>query len=181
MSNHFVNLLAQLKSVQKSVAAGALVFERDDRVVSFYQVESGLVHLVRRQEDGAEFILQRARAGDVLGEASLSSETYHCAAVAVERSVLRVYASLEVRNLVIKDVEVAYAYAQYLGKELRNARLRAEVISLKRVTDRLDAWLTWNDNRLPQKGAWHRVASEIGVSPEALYRELARRRKNMAV
>jgi hypothetical protein len=30
---------------------------------------------------------------------------------------------------------------------------------------------------LPPKGEWKSVAEQIGVSPEALYRELSRRRK----
>lgn len=176
MTKNFVSYLSQLSSVVKTMASGALIFERDDPVVSFFQVESGLVHLVRRQEDGAEFILQRASGGGVLGEASLSTQNYHCAAVTVMVSRLRIYRAAQVKNLVERDAEVAHAYAQHLAKELRNARLRAEIVSLRRVADRLDAWLVWHKNDLPKKGDWHRVAAEIGVSPEALYRELARRR-----
>ena len=34
----------------------------------------------------------------------------------------------------------------------------------------------WNGEGLPAKGTWKTVANEIGTSPEALYRELAKRR-----
>jgi hypothetical protein len=50
-------------------------------------------------------------------------------------------------------------------------------VSLKTVAERLDAWLALHDDGLPPKGQRLRVASEIGVTPEALYRELARRRE----
>jgi hypothetical protein len=42
------------------------------------------------------------------------------------------------------------------------------------VAARLDAWLTLK--RLPPKGEWGALADDIGVTREALYRELARRR-----
>ena len=39
-----------------------------------------------------------------------------------------------------------------------------------------DRWLFSYGKRMPAKGAWKSLAHQIGVSPEALYRELARRR-----
>lgn len=63
----------------------------------------------------------------------------------------------------------------HLSREVRNARQRAEILSLRTVADRLDAWLAENGD-MPEKGLWKNVAEEIGASPEALYREIARRR-----
>ncbi len=176
MERLFVQQLGVLPYQIKTVPTGASIFERGDKVRSFFKVEKGLVHLVRRQENGDTFILQRAGVGDVLGEASLFTTHYHCAAVAVGACELKTYSAARVKELVAGDVEVALAYAQYLGRQLREARLRSEIVSLRRVSDRLDAWLIWHENSLPEKGAWNQIAGEIGVSPEALYRELARRR-----
>ena len=67
-------------------------------------------------------------------------------------------------------------WASYLARELQRARLRSEILSLKTVAQRLDAWIGWNGGRPPEKGEWKFVASQIGVSPEALYREIAKRR-----
>ena len=178
MSSEFISHLEMLPSRVRNFAAGELLFEREDPVTSFFLVETGSVHLLRRQLDGAEFILQRAEAGAILGEASLFSETYHCAAVAVSACQLRIFSAKQVKNLIADNGTVALAYAVHLGLQLRNARLRAEIVSLRRVADRLDAWLAWHENLDPEKGTWNRVAREIGVSPEALYRELARRRTN---
>lgn len=54
--------------------------------------------------------------------------------------------------------------------------MRAEILSLKSVAAKLSAWMALNSDALPPKGRQHLVASEMGVTPEALYRELARRR-----
>jgi CRP/FNR family transcriptional regulator, dissimilatory nitrate respiration regulator len=60
----------------------------------------------------------------------------------------------------------------HLGKEVRSARLRAEILTLKTVAERLDAWLADRET-LPDKGRWKVAAHEIGTSPEAFYREIA--------
>lgn len=172
----FLDHLSRLRHVTRTVTSGTLLFERDDPVTSVFRIESGEVHLLRRQADGATFILQRASAGSLLAEASITTQTYHCAAVAVEPSVLAVFSCADVQSLIADDPTAATAFVAHLAQEVRGARLRAEIVSLRRVADRLDAWLAWNDEQLPDKGSWHQIAREIGVSPEALYRELARRR-----
>lgn len=176
MSETFVSLLSRLPHRQQHFGAGALVFERDDPAQVFHCVRQGLVHLVRRQVDGATFILQRAGPGDVLGEASLTTQAYHCAAVAVTDSVLCVFSQSVVRAEIGRNGAMAQAFLAHLGREVRRARLRAEIASLRKVSDRLDAWLVWHDGVLPEKGQWHHLAQELAVSPPALYRELARRR-----
>ncbi len=154
-----------------------MLFQRGDRVRWFYRVLGGEVHLLRRQPDGAAFILQRAGAGDVLAEASVSSRAYHCAAEAVTTSELMVWPIAQVRRMIENDRAAAAGYAQHLAANLRSARMRGEILSLRRVSDRLDAWLAWHDGQLPQKGQVARLAHDINVSAEALYREIARRRK----
>ena len=172
----FFDHLLRLKHTQRQFPAGALVFERDDPVNQYYAVLTGEVHLLRRQEDGTGVILQRAIEGAILGEASFNTDAYHCSAVTVEDSTLIAFNRETVRKMLANDPTAALAFATHLAREVQNARRRAEIISLRKVADRVDAWLVWNNDKLPPKGSWHRMAGEIGVSPEALYRELARRR-----
>ena len=54
-------------------------------------------------------------------------------------------------------------------------RTRVEVMRLKTLRERLDAYLELFG--LPPKGSWIVVADWIGVTPEALYREMAKRRR----
>jgi CRP-like cAMP-binding protein len=70
-----------------------------------------------------------------------------------------------------RDTNVATDWAAMLARGVQAARLRSEIRTLPKVTDRLDAWFG-EGNALPHKGHWQNVASELGVTREALYREL---------
>ncbi len=171
------DLLSRLPHESLRLSAGEMLFQQHDPVRRAFAVSEGLVHLLRRQEDGAEFLLQRAGPGALVAEASVLSACYHCTAEAAEDSRLTSWALADIRALLERDGTAALAFAAHLAAEVRSARLRAEIVSLRRVADRLDAWLAWHEEGLPDKGAWHHVAREISVSPEALYREIARRRR----
>jgi hypothetical protein len=66
--------------------------------------------------------------------------------------------------------------ARSFAREVQIARFRAEILSIRRLSDRLDAWLDLNGGVLPEKGRWLSLAGDLAVAPEALYRELAKRR-----
>lgn len=67
-------------------------------------------------------------------------------------------------------------WARHLASVVPGPRIRAEIRSLPRVSDRLDAWFA-KGHLLPGKVRRQEVAAELGVTREALYRELARRRR----
>lgn len=169
--------LSGLRARQWTVDAGQLLFHRGDTVKEVHFILTGSVHLVRYQSDGSTLILQRAGPGSILAEASLYSETYHCDAVASGRAEIRAYSKASFRRLLATSPEFSHVWARFLAGELQGARLRSEILSLKTVAGRLDAWIAWNGGDLPEKGEWKLVANEIAVSAEALYRELARRRR----
>jgi CRP-like cAMP-binding protein len=82
----------------------------------------------------------------------------------------------QVNDLIDRRPDLARALASHYAAEVQRARANAEIVSLKTVAMRLDAWLSLHHGSLPSRGRWHEVAAEIAVSPEALYRELASRR-----
>ena len=172
----FFDYLESIPHRHVTFPAKKMVVAMDDPIESLFIVKSGMVNLVRFQEDGSMVILQRAGPGAIMAEASVFSEGYHCAAVAVQKSKLQVYPMSAVRTLLANTPEAALAYARHLAGEVRESRKRAEILALKTVAERLSAWLVWNHGDLPPKGERHHVAEEIGVSREALYRELAKRR-----
>ena len=168
--------LAGLPCDPKDFRSGELVFRRGSPVEWLHFMESGTVHLLRYKEDGGVIVLQRAEAGYFLAEASLFSPHYHCDASAISPSRVARYPKREVIAAMRANPEFSSAWAQYLSKEVQRTRARAEILSLRRLDDRLSAWLAARDGDMPAKGAWAGVAKEIGVSPEALYRFLASRR-----
>jgi len=161
--------------IERSLAPGAPLFLAGDPVRSMALVLEGRVDLVRATAAGGEVVLQRATAGQVVSEAAAYSETYHCDARTGARARLRLVSRDVFRARLRADPDVAELWAAQLARSVQAARLRAEVRSLRTVGARLDAWLGAR-GALPEKGGWHDLAAELGVTPEALYRELARRR-----
>lgn len=157
---------------------GQYLFHVGDPVHVMHFVRTGLVRLVRIQNDGSELVLQRAPPGSILAEASFCSDLYHCDAIAAEETHTVACAVTEFHARLRSTPEFAEAWARHLAHELQAARLQAEILSLKTVARRLDAWIAWRGGTLPRKGEWQRIASEIGVTPEALYREIAKRRSS---
>lgn len=168
-------LLDRLPGGELEFAAGAAVFHRGDAIGLVHVMLAGVVHLVRHQDDGAALILQRAHAGAILAEASVYSQRYHCDARAETASTTRAIPRSYLRRALVNDPKFAETWARHLAYEVQRARLQTEILSLKTVAARLSAWMVWNGD-LPRRGLWTNIANEISVSPEALYREIARRR-----
>jgi CRP-like cAMP-binding protein len=160
-----------------ALGSGQYLFHIGDRVRAIYLVKEGWVHLIRHQNDGTVLILQKSGPGSVVAEASVYSETYHCDAVASGPAQLRSFAKADILLRLHDDRDFADAWAKHLAHELQKARLHAEILSIKTVARRLDAWIVSHDGDTPRKGDWKMVANEIGISPEALYREMAKRQR----
>jgi len=167
--------LQNLPYMARTYRKGQYVFHQGDKIDTMFLVQSGEARLIRRHMDGSVVVLQRAMIGSVLAEASLFSSVYHCDAIVNTRLVAHLIPRSKMKALFESNVSFAGAWAGHLADEVRNARLRAEILSLKTVSQRLSAWIA-NTGSLPAKGSWKAIAQEIGTSPEALYREIATRK-----
>jgi len=162
---------ARLLALEKDQA----LFHAGEAVRDMYLVRVGHVQLLRHTSRGIYLVLQHATAGMVLAEASAYSKAYHCDAVATRAGTVAAVPRQEFRAALECDPALAQVWATHLAQGVQAARFRAEIRTLPRVADRLEAWLA-EGNSLPEKGRWQDVAAELGVTREALYRELARRR-----
>jgi CRP-like cAMP-binding protein len=120
-------------------------------------------------------IFANAGPGDIVAEGSAYSEIYHCDAIVSAGGEAAVIGRPSFRDRLRGDPDLADRWAQHLAIALRDARARTELRSLRRVADRLDAWLAAG-NELPPHGQLQDVAAEISVTREALYRTLSGRR-----
>lgn len=175
MSEDFATLLKTLEGRQRSLAPGQYLFHVGEPVAAMFVVLEGEIQLCRHQEDGHVLVLQRAGAGDLVAEASLFSDRYHCDAVATAATRVRHIPKRRLRGRLRSDPDLAAALAAHLAREIQDQRFLNEALSLRTIAARLDAWETWH-GVLPPRGQWKQLARQIGVSPEALYREMARRR-----
>jgi CRP-like cAMP-binding protein len=173
MQHALLPLFAGSRSLD--LPAGEAVFLTGQRVEMIYMLRTGRVQLQRHTTHGVRLILQNAGPETVLAEASAFSEYYHCDAVVTEPATLAALPKPVFIAALRDDPDLALAWSAMLARSVQVARVRAEIRSLPKVAERLDAWLD-EGHALPEKGRWQDVASELGVTREALYRELARRR-----
>ena len=136
MSEKLGSLLQGSRGRECVFVAGAFVFHLNDPVRVVHFVRRGAIHLVRTQEDGAALILQRARAGSILAEASVYSDRYHCDARAESDAVTWAVARKDLRSRLDANPELSRNWAHYLAHEVQRARLHAEILSLKTVAAR---------------------------------------------
>jgi CRP-like cAMP-binding protein len=174
MSSEILDVLQREAARVLTLAEGETLFRRDDRVAWMYLLIYGGVDLLRYQRDGKGVVLNRARTRRPLAEASLYSARYHCDAVCTEAATVGAVSRTRLLKLLDGDRDLARQWSAYLARELQDARYRSELLTRKTVADRLAGWLEWNGGALPPKGQWRGVAAEIGVTPEALYRQLAK-------
>jgi CRP-like cAMP-binding protein len=175
MSSRLIDALSNLTERELKVLTGDTLFRAGDPMQSLYLVVIGALRLTRVLPHGLELTLQRAYSGAIVAEASLFAARYHCNAVATEPSILCVVPVQRIAAALRDDSGLVWDWARHLAREVQRARAHAEILSLKTVAERVDGWSALNGGVLPPKGRWRHLASEIGVSPEALYREFARR------
>ncbi|MCK5750079.1 Crp/Fnr family transcriptional regulator [Oricola sp.] len=161
-------------SLLRPLAAGESLFLAGDEVAFVYRVRSGRIALNRTTPQGTVLLLQTARDGDVLAEASAYSGRYHCDATALEQCAVEAVTKAEFGRALSTSRDLAEAWERRLAHAVQDARMKSEIRTLRTVAERLDVWLSAT-GALPPKGRWQELASELGVSREALYRELARR------
>ena len=177
MSSITQRLLA-LTDAEVELGPGQSLFLAGDPVRNLYVVLEGVVRLVRHQASGTAVVLQRAQANDLLAEASLFAPRYHCDAASEHGARLARIPKSTILQVQREDARWLTDLAAHLAGEVQRARARAELLSLRTVRERLDGWRALHGN-LPPRGRWIEVAQEIGVTPEALYRELARAPANV--
>lgn len=158
------------------VEADETVFRQGDAVHAIFQVREGAVAMVRHLSDGTMLTIATAGADETFAEAALFSDRYHCDAVARSKSVIAVAPVAAIKARLERDPKLAIDLAEAFSAQVRLLRALIEIQRIKRAPDRLLAWLRWRASGAPPvveaPDAWSRVASSIGLTPEALYRAL---------
>lgn len=153
---------------------GDLVFKQGRKPERMFYVARGEVVLRRPGSHGASVVLQRTRQG-IVAEASLQSARYHCDAVVTISGELVSIPIEPVKRALLDDPAFAMRWIGMLNQELRHLRLQCERLSIKGVRDRLLHLIDTEgqDGSLPLGAGLKSIASELGVSHEALYRTVA--------
>jgi CRP/FNR family transcriptional regulator, dissimilatory nitrate respiration regulator len=159
----------------EQLPAGAHLFRQGDGVTAIYQVEAGCLRLERTTSSGSTIALHTARAGEMLAEAALFSRNYHCDAVALKESRVRVFPKAAVLASLTPG-SPAHALLAVLARQLMRARQRIELRNIRSAKERVMLFLDLGADRMGRialDGPLQDLAAEIGLTREALYRTLA--------
>lgn len=150
---------------------GERLFAAGDKPAHMFFIGRGEVVLERLGAQGDSVVLQRTRHGFV-GEASLQSERYHCDARVIAPSQVTQLPIGEVRSAMNGDPLFASRWIGMLNREVKRLRLQCERLSLNKVQDRLFHLMEseGQDGKYPLGTGLKSLASELGVTHEALYR-----------
>jgi CRP-like cAMP-binding protein len=152
---------------------GQLLFRLGEPVEHIHYVTRGELLAVRYLADGAEVVMQRARAGEFFAESAMTAQHYSCDARAAAASEI---VRLPVRTLIAalaSGGSFSVAFALQLATDLRRQCSRLERLRIKRARDRVRHYLVCEGPMTQPDATLQDWARELGLEPETLYRTLA--------
>jgi CRP-like cAMP-binding protein len=121
--------------------------------------------------------LHTARPGELFAEAALFADRYHCDAVAASASRVRVLPKRPLLAAFRDDPAVGERFMAVLARQIHGLRSRLEGRNIRSARERVLNYLVLaadaDTRTVALDGTLMDLASEIGLSHEALYRTLA--------
>lgn len=130
---------------------------------------------------GTTMVVHTARSGDLLAEAALVADAYHCNAVALKDSRLRVY---DKKDILREFNSQQRKFLFMLARQLLKARQRIELRNIRSAEERVLLFLDQSADKtgsVALSGELQELAGELGLSREALYRTLASLQKDRRI
>jgi len=172
------------RPVERRLQAGETLFLTGERITHMFAVLIGRVDLLRHMPDGSAIRLQTAGAGELLAEASLFSQAYHCDGEGAEQSKLLAFSKPAVLTALEAKPDVALALLGHFAGRLQALRGQAALFAIRSAHERVLAWLLMQ----PETGdgvridrTWKQIAAELGLTHESVYRALARLEREGAI
>lgn len=168
--------ILRLSAETLEVRRGDFLFCHGSPVTSMYYVVAGEIRLVEYAASGTECTLQRACAGEWIGECSTCVDAYACHARAARNSRAVGLPMALFKTVLHEDLAFANAWSVQLAHSLRRAFARYERRSLKTARERLVHFVVTESRGRPYldlSQSFATLAGELGLTRESLYRTLA--------
>jgi CRP-like cAMP-binding protein len=152
---------------------GDHLFHQRKKPEYMFFIVSGEVILTRANKHGEPITLQRCKGGFV-SEASLLTDVYHCDAIATHSGLAITLPIQSLRNALM-DNNFSLKWVQLLSREIMRLRTQSERLGMKDIKSKL-IHLIETDGKagtLHLQSDLKSMASEIGVTHEALYRAIS--------
>ena len=145
--------------------------------MAVYVIEHGRIALVRHTSEGRHVTLFTASSGESFAEAALFSDVYHCDAVAEVSSRVTIVPKAEMLALLRRRGQTAEQIMARLAHQVQVLRMRLELRSIRSARERVWQALILaaepGSKMIKLEKPLNAMASEIGLTQEALYRAVA--------
>ena len=160
---------------------GQHLFHQGTKPESMFFIVTGEAILSRISSHGEPTILQRCKGG-FLSEASLLTDAYHCDAIATH-SGQAITIPIQALREALTDSNFSLKWVRLLSREIMRLRTQSERLSLKDIRSKLIHLIETEGNQgvLALQSDLKSLASEIGVTHEALYRAISAMEKQGAL
>jgi len=162
---------------RRSLARDEVLFRQGEKVTAIYFIETGRLRLERRTFDGRSLIVGTTPAGEFFVEAAIFADSFHCDAVATEPSRVRIYPKAAVLNALRADSASAMSFLAHVSHQVIELRQHIELMKVRSAKERVMLYLDLHagpDGRtVKPRGQLQDIASELGLTREALYRTLS--------
>jgi len=158
------------------IRKGEILFPQGGAIENVYVVRQGRIKLIRNTVDGNPVVLQLAMAGDIIAEASLFSDEYHCSAVVESQSAeLSCFDRRGLLTALKQASGAAMDIMELFAHRIHKLRALLEIRNIRSARQRIYAWLQLEANGgheivLPM--TYKDVAYQLGLAHETFYREL---------
>ena len=154
------------------------LFHQGKKPEFMFFIVTGEAVLSRFGSHGEPTILQRCKSG-FLSEASLLTDVYHCDAIATQSGQAITLPIQSLRNA-LTERNFSLKWVQLLSKEIMRLRNQSERLGLKDIRSKLIHLIETEGKHgvLMLQSDLKSLASEIGVTHEALYRAISSMEKD---
>ena len=170
--------------VERTLRPNQVLFRMKGTAEGLFEVVTGKLRLLRRDALAGEETISIAAAGDLIGQGSLGSDTYHCEAVALTKAKVRLYRKAAVLAEVERDPDLARQLITILAAEVMSLRTCLQLRAVRNARERVRSYLKLSvdseTRTVTLPGTVKDLASYLGLTHEALYRTLSTRWSRMA-
>lgn len=160
----------------RNLVAGQVLFHYRDPAESIFALEIGRIRLVRYTGEGNLVVFQIVRAGESFAESALFTQLYHCQAVVEVPSRVICYPKTLVLEALQRS-ELALSLLRQFDRKSQFLKKLLELRTIRSARDRILQYLLFSvspgETRLYFDRPYKDIATELGLSPETLYRTLA--------
>jgi len=161
---------------KKTMGKGENLFHQGGPVESIYVIDQGKIRLSRCTLDGNSAVLQLAAAGEMIAEASLFSDQYHCMASVIGQSACIIRFD---RDTVIaalrKSPDIMMQLLELFGHQIREQRTILEIRNIRSAKQRMLTYFLLVADANQQvllHSSLKDTAYQLGLAHETFYRGL---------